>query len=64
MLFGLLQDRTESEKVLSLCVNKVHVLLKFFCRLNDEFFAQIRLEIGQIRFAVTKTAVQCSSNHI
>ncbi|XP_010418276.1 PREDICTED: uncharacterized protein LOC104703887 [Camelina sativa] len=25
-------------------------------RLNDEFFAQIRLEIGQIRFAVTKTA--------
>ncbi|KAJ0265756.1 Dimethylallyl [Hirschfeldia incana] len=25
-------------------------------RLTDEFFAQIRLEIGQIRFAVTKTA--------
>ncbi|KAL1187691.1 hypothetical protein V5N11_010947 [Cardamine amara subsp. amara] len=25
-------------------------------RLNDEFFGQIRLEIGQIRFAVTKTA--------
>ncbi|EOA34321.1 hypothetical protein CARUB_v10021841mg [Capsella rubella] len=32
------------------------VLMLCFLMLNDEFFAQIRLEIGQIRFAVTKTA--------
>ncbi|XP_023643732.1 uncharacterized protein LOC17896576 [Capsella rubella] len=32
------------------------MLTVIFYRLNDEFFAQIRLEIGQIRFAVTKTA--------
>lgn len=29
----------------------------FLCRLNEEFFSELKSELGQIRFAVNKSAV-------
>lgn len=51
-----------SSKSLSAC----KLIFKYFsgivvCRLNKEFFDHLQLELGKLRFAVSKTKVCCQN---